>query len=160
MRPPFSAPSGILVIGYGNELRGDDAAGPRVAEAVDAWNRDDTRVVVSHQLLPELAEDVATARVVFFVDASLEVDDVVMERLEPRGTAVMLPHTGEPGAILDLAQVVYGQVPGEAWLVHVPVEQFDLAAPLSERTRQGVEGAVAAIRARLDEEEGTCTRSR
>jgi Ni,Fe-hydrogenase maturation factor len=24
----------VLVIGYGNELRGDDAAGPRVARAV------------------------------------------------------------------------------------------------------------------------------
>ena len=149
MLPDPSAAMGTLVIGYGNELRGDDAAGLRVAEAVEAWNREDTRVLLARQLLPEMAEEVAGARVVLFVDASIKVQDVVLERIGPRGDHLMLPHSGEPGAILDLAHAVYGRVPSEAWLVHVPVEQFELAAPLSERTRLGVEKAVAAIRARL-----------
>lgn len=143
-------PAGTLVIGYGNELRGDDAAGPRVAEAVEAWGREGTRVLVVHQLLPELAEDVAGARVVFFVDASVEADAVVVERIEPRMDASMTSHGGEPGAVLALARTVYGRVPEASWLVHVPVEQFDLAAPLSERTRAGVAEAVEAIRAVLD----------
>ena len=30
------SPAGILVIGYGNTLRGDDGVGPKVAEAVAA----------------------------------------------------------------------------------------------------------------------------
>lgn len=145
-----SAATGTLVIGYGNELRGDDAAGLRVAEAVEAWHDEDTRVLLAHQLLPEMAEDVAGARVVFFADASIKVQDVVVERIGPRCDPVMRPHSGEPGAILALAQAVYGRAPTEAWLVHVPVEQFDLAAPLSERARLGVEKAVAAIRGCLE----------
>jgi Ni,Fe-hydrogenase maturation factor len=53
-----SLQSAILVIGYGNELRGDDAIGQWVARAVAA-----------HQLTPELAEDLAHTDYAVFVDA-------------------------------------------------------------------------------------------
>ena len=64
----------IVVIGYGNELRGDDAIGPAVAEQVAAWGRPDIRAIATRQLLPELAEDLARASLAIFVDARPLVD--------------------------------------------------------------------------------------
>ena len=50
-----------LVIGYGNELRGDDAVGPLVARTAESWQRPGLRALAVQQLTPELAEDIAGA---------------------------------------------------------------------------------------------------
>ena len=61
----------IVVIGYGNPLRGDDAIGWKAAEALRDVYEDDMAVEVfaSHQLNPEMAESVAEAGMVIFIDA-------------------------------------------------------------------------------------------
>ena len=64
-------PADALVIGYGNTLRGDDGIGPAVAEAVAALGLPGVRVIVAHQLTPELAADLADAQLVVFVDAAV-----------------------------------------------------------------------------------------
>ena len=56
-----------LVIGYGNRLRSDDGAGPRVAERLAS---DGVAVRVCDQLVPELADDLKGRAVVVFVDAA------------------------------------------------------------------------------------------
>ena len=76
--------AGILVIGYGNELRGDDGIGPRVAEAVAARNHPGVRVRIVCQLVPELAAELAEARTVIFVDALMDPDGGATE-LAPLG---------------------------------------------------------------------------
>ena len=74
--------SEALVIGYGNELRGDDAAGPRVAAAVEQWQLPGVRVLILHQLTPELADPIASSGLVIFVDAALEAEGgVKVERM-------------------------------------------------------------------------------
>ena len=61
-----------LVVGYGNPLRGDDGLGWHAAAALAADPRlADTDVITRHQLTPELAEDIATARLAVLIDASL-----------------------------------------------------------------------------------------
>jgi hydrogenase maturation protease len=46
----------VLVLGYGNTLRRDDAVGPLAAEAVAGWGRPGVLALALPQLLPELAE--------------------------------------------------------------------------------------------------------
>ncbi len=67
----------VLVVGYGNALRGDDGVGQEVAEAV--WLQRDrlpglarARVLWVTQLTPELAVDVSEAGLVVFVDAACD----------------------------------------------------------------------------------------
>ena len=69
---PESSASRALIVGYGNTLRGDDAAGPLVAEAIQALGLElvDVQVanglrVARHVALVELAMDdfVGTQRV-------------------------------------------------------------------------------------------------
>jgi hypothetical protein len=59
----------VLVIGYGNTLRGDDGVGYQVAETVAEWQLPQVRSIAVHQLLPELAADIAEVDLVIFVDA-------------------------------------------------------------------------------------------
>jgi hydrogenase maturation protease len=58
-----------LVIGYGNDLRGDDAVGPLAATVVAAWDMPGVQVLAVHQLMPELAETLVAADLAIFVDA-------------------------------------------------------------------------------------------
>ena len=59
----------ILVIGYGNDLRSDDAVGQKVANAIAAWKLPQVTSLCVHQLTPELASFLATAELAIFIDA-------------------------------------------------------------------------------------------
>lgn len=62
----------VWVVGYGNTLRGDDAAGVLAAEAIEALDLDGVEVLTCHQLTPEMAEKLATMQSVIFIDAEEE----------------------------------------------------------------------------------------
>ena len=63
-----------LILGCGNTLRGDDGVGPWLC----AWaerrlcSEPGVRVIARQQWTPELAEDVAAADAVVFIDCSIE----------------------------------------------------------------------------------------
>ena len=137
----------ILVIGYGNELRGDDAIGLRVAEAVDAWQLPNVRALAVPQLTPELSEDIAAARQVVFVDATSEpsIHEVQVRPLEARAVEPGGSHRSDPAGLLALAQAVFGHAP-PAWLIAVPAADFAFGAPLSPLAQRGVEAALSRLR--------------
>src|SRR4029079_16715395 len=61
----------LLIIGYGNRLRGDDAAGYLAAESLRTLLiAPDIEILAVHQLTPELAEPIAVAGRVIFLDAA------------------------------------------------------------------------------------------
>lgn len=64
------------MLGVGNDLRGDDAAGPAVARALEPQlaraGRSRWRVMVVHGLTPELTDDLAAVARVYFVDAAAD----------------------------------------------------------------------------------------
>ena len=73
--------AGMLVVGYGSALRSDDTAGRYVAEAIERRALPGVTVSTPTQLVPELAELIARATRVVFVDASVAVGDVTVRRL-------------------------------------------------------------------------------
>jgi hydrogenase maturation protease len=135
----------VLVIAIGNDLRGDDGAGPAVADAV-ARRLPRVRTLTVQQLLPELADDVAQADAVIFVDASAAVDGVTVREVTPQSGAGH-SHIATPAAILALCRDAYGKAPTVAWQVEVPASRFDLGAGLSADARRGVDEAVDRIAA-------------
>lgn len=139
-------PAGLpaLIIGYGNDLRGDDAAGPRVAAAVAAWHLPGVAALGVGQLTPELAEPIAQARLVLFVDAGA-VARLLVAPIRPAAHTSALGHTGDPGALLALAGAVYGACP-PAWLITVPAAHFELGRALSPLAACGVAQATRSIR--------------
>jgi hydrogenase maturation protease len=140
-----------LVIGYGNTLRSDDGVGQRVAVAVASWELPGLETIVVHQLSPELAEPLASAELVIFVDA-LPVEsstDVEVTALVAANSGVALAHASDPRALLSLTRAVYGQEP-RAWLLTVPAVDFSLGEALSMTAETGAQEALRQIVALID----------
>jgi hydrogenase maturation protease len=120
-----------LIIGYGNPLGGDDAAGYLAAESLGG--------LAVHQLTPELAEPIARAARVIFVDAAVAGQasacqpGAIRERaIIPDPQPAAFTHHLTPEALLAMAQFLYGHAP-EAVLVTITAASFEPGAPLSAR---------------------------
>jgi hydrogenase maturation protein HypF len=137
----------ILVVGYGNELRRDDGAGPVVARAVEALKLPGVRALALPQLTPELAQGVSEGRAAIFVDAQPagENQEVGVQPLAPSESAQIGTHASDPGAVLALARSVFGRSP-PAWLVTVPAVDFGYGDQLSPSTKCVVPKAVLEVR--------------
>jgi len=139
----------FLVIGYGNTLRRDDGAGIRAAEAVAALNLPGVRVVLSHQLVPELAEPISRCCGVIFVDATVDAaPDLELRPLEPIDTAQVLAHSTNPRSLLALSKQLFGSVP-PAWSLAIPAHDFDFGDSLSPEAQAGIAAAVKKIKQRI-----------
>jgi hydrogenase maturation protease len=110
----------LLVIGYGNKLRSDDGFGPAVAECLGQTiqNSHCYEIVVAQQLLPELAEVVASSNVTVLIDASarLAPGEIGIEELYPatqseQTSGFLMAHSLTPQSLLDLCQSLYGHAP-------------------------------------------------
>lgn len=134
-----------LIIGYGNTLRGDDAAGPAVAELVESLQWPNVRTLSEQQLFPELAEDVAHSRHAIFVDASATPGDQVTVQPLAEATDQAMAHRCSPGALLRMARELYGARP-VAHLMAIPAEQFEAGAGLSASVVSHVDRAVTILR--------------
>jgi hydrogenase maturation protease len=137
----------ILVIGYGNDLRGDDGVGQQVARTVEKWGVANVRSLRVHQLTPELAEEVAQVDLVIFVDAYRkgEQQDLQVLPLKSECAAVTsMGHISDPHMLLALAQALYGHHP-QAWLIAIPAVNFELSEQLSPIAEQGIDDALEEI---------------
>lgn len=139
----------VLVIGYGSDLRGDDAVGRRAAERIAAWQLPGVECLSLHQLTPELAECLASVRLAIFIDASVEGSQVEVRQLQAAGEPGSMGHTADPYGVLALAQALYGQCP-QAWLVTIPVAEIKLGEDLSAAAKCGLHEALERVRKLLD----------
>lgn len=140
----------VLVLGYGNLLCGDDAAGWRVVEALERWLPDGAAVAF-HQLTPEWAEPISAAGHVIFVDAA--VGDVPGEvRCFPISAAPGRPgsHETTPDGILAMAADLFGRCP-PAHMVTITGGSFEISESLTPAVASAVPVAAARIRRLLDE---------
>ena len=149
--PPSTTPpqdQRWLVLGYGNELRSDDAVGPLIARAVAAWGDPDVDARDLHQLTPEFAEPISRAAVVVFVDAVLASADVPATMVPLSADAELQPdgHLSSPEGLLAMAGQLYGRRP-QAWLLKVPVQSLEFGETLSPLAQRNVEAALARLRA-------------
>ncbi len=133
----------LLIIGWGNPMRGDDAAGPAAAERLA---RRGFETVAVHQLVPELAERIASAGTVIFLDADGAVPpgEIEIEPLAEAGAARTFEHHASPAGLLRLAHVAYGARPA-ACLIRMGAAGFDFGEGLSRAAEQAVGLAVATV---------------
>lgn len=139
------AATDALVIGYGSDLRGDDAAGRIVADTIDARDLDGIAVVSAVQLTPELALAIAGRDIVVFVDASIDDREVTVRELTAAvPTDGMMTHHGDPATLLSMVESV-GDPPERAYVVSIPATNLDLGTELSEATARAVDQAVEVV---------------
>ena len=144
---PTDSAREFLVIGYGNELRGDDGVGPKVAAAVEALHLPGVRTLICQQLSPEHAEPVSQARRVVFVDAAVDAPrEVQLRKLEPADSSQLMAHAADPRTMLALARDIFGHCP-EAWWLTIPDEHTGFTEELSPSVQRGLKEAIDKIRA-------------
>jgi len=125
-----------LVLSCGNTLRGDDGVGPRLAEWAEERFRAESqvRVVSRQQWTPDLAQDIAAANSVLFVDASLNsIPGRVSLAAVPsnRGSGGAGSHHLEAYELLGLTRSLYGSLSAHAMLLTVGASSTELGEELS-----------------------------
>jgi hydrogenase maturation protease len=124
----------ILVIGYGNSSRGDDAFGQLAAERIrELVRQPDVQTICLHQLAPELMEDLSQADLAIFIDAAAsgEPGSLIRRDISAQpGTRAAFTHHGSPEALLSGAQALYGRS-AEGVMFSVAAADFSFGAELS-----------------------------
>ncbi|HWE83650.1 MAG TPA: hydrogenase maturation protease [Terracidiphilus sp.] len=139
-----------LILGCGNTLRGDDGVGPLLC----AWAEErfagepGVRAMASHQWSPEMAEDVAAADTVLFVDCSLDQapGQVLLRELTavPLKPGLVTHHLGA-AELLRVAQDLYGAQPRRACLLTIGAGSIELGEELSPSIRAALPDAQALL---------------
>jgi|YelNatPaOPRAMG01_1025707.scaffolds.fasta_scaffold20138_2 hydrogenase maturation protease len=146
----------VLVIGYGNPLRGDDGLGIAAVEMlmgrVEAGLCDPgvaIRFKAVYQLTPEIAADLAGADFAVFIDAACDnvQGDIIHRRVLPSASALdSFSHQLTPEVLLALAERLYGRSP-EAYLYSIGAASFEYGETLSEPVRAALPALVDQIQA-------------
>jgi hydrogenase maturation protease len=136
-----------VVIGYGNRLRRDDGAGPRLAEWLARRRRPGLVVRACHQLTPELVALLPAANRVLFIDAALALAGPRLQPLRPAPPRAPEPcsHALTPQQLLALAQLLLGAEP-VAWQLLIPAHQLQLGEGLSPATAAACRAARPLLR--------------
>ena len=142
-----------LILACGNTLRSDDGVGPHLAAWAEERFREepDVRVVSRQQWTPDLAEDIAAADSVLFVDASVEVPAgrVRLIPVSSRGdssAAAFASHLTAIRASRRLTRSLYGSIKSHAMLLTVGVGSTELGETFSTQ----VEAALPRARGILE----------
>lgn len=133
-------PKPVLLFGYGNLSRGDDALGPLLLEHVETQcDLTEVELLVDFQLQIEHALDLQHRRLVLFADASVNSDRVFdFIRLEPLRDKSYTTHAMSPAAVLQVYQSITQQSPPPCFLLTIKAEQFELGNELSDSAKENL----------------------
>lgn len=125
-----------LILACGNTLREDDGIGPFLASWSEERWRDDPRVhvICDFQWTPEMAEEVAAAESVIFVDSSLDQGpgQIILRELSPASLKPgLVTHHLDAAELLGVAQELYGRHPRRACLLTIGAASIELKEGLS-----------------------------
>lgn len=127
----------ILIFGYGNLSRGDDALGPLLIEYIQknaAFTGLD--LITDFQLQIEHALDLEGRDLVLFVDAAVDCDQPFeLNRLAPEQDKSYTTHAMSPASVLSVFQRVVHKQPPPCFLFSVQALSFELGDDLSDQAR-------------------------
>ncbi|MBK9572188.1 MAG: hydrogenase maturation protease [Rhodoferax sp.] len=129
----------LLVFGWGNPSRGDDALGPLCIDHLRAACAADARVefLDDYQLQVEHALDLVGRSHILFVDASLNcAAPFEVTPLHAAQDASFTTHAMSPQALMQVFLQLYGVAPPPCTLLAIRGEQFELGKPPSELATQ------------------------
>jgi len=137
----------VVIIGYGNPLRGDDGVGWVVAkELQELLISDAITIKTCIQLTPELAADLCDAEIAILIDARAgePAGAVFCEQVEPLPALPSSSHHFAPAALLSYAHHFFGKAP-RTYLVSVNGAEFGYQEHLSPPVRKAIPKVVKFI---------------
>ncbi len=123
----------ILILAYGNPLRGDDGIGWHVADRLRTrLTQEEVEILSVHQLTPDMAERIHLTDAVIFIDAATSgvPGEIHCATLVACSSRARFSHELSPAAVLGLARDLYGATP-HAHLLTVTGESFAHGSALS-----------------------------
>jgi len=155
-----------IILGFGNPDRGDDGVAWHVLTGIarhfdktlilDAFVActlklsEQTYLWFNLQLIPEVAEELATYQNAIFIDAhTAEINkEIKIFPIEPEFQNSPFTHHLTAASCLSLAKTLYGQYP-QSILVSIRGYDFGFSRVLSKKTRKLAEKAINLIMERL-----------
>ena len=130
----------VLLFGYGNLSRGDDALGPLLLEYVENHcSLDAVEILSDFQLQIEHALDLENRSLVLFVDASVACGNAFdFTVLEPARDKSYTTHAMSPAAVLDVYHSIKNQMPPPCFLLSIKAEKFELGDSLSSNAENNL----------------------
>jgi hydrogenase maturation protease len=147
---PTPTPVRCLILACGNTLRGDDGVGPWLAAwAEERFDNDPSiRVLSRQQWTPELAEDVAQAESVVFIDCAVDLapGTVRIVRVAPAiaGPGLASHHVGA-SELLALGSELYDSLPRSSLLLTIGAGATELTEGFSTSVIQALPEACAFL---------------
>jgi hydrogenase maturation protease len=147
------APAAVLIFGYGNPSREDDALGPLLLERLESILAEEVRraaggieFLTDFQLQVEHALDLVGRRLVLFADAHLSCPPPWrLEPLQPSDDPGYSTHAISPAAVLRVYRDIRASAPPPCFQLGIRGERFELGENLSASAAANLDDAVALV---------------
>ena len=134
--------SKLLIIGYGNPGRGDDALGPELVELIEKENHPEVECQNDMQLQVEYVTDLENRELTLFVDADASCEAPFhFSQIKAEKDDSYTSHAMSPHAVLHAYQQVFGIQAPPAFLLRIRGYQFELGESLSENASANLDAA-------------------
>lgn len=146
-------PPALLIFGYGNPSRGDDALAPALLEVVERRLAAPVReaaggveILTDFQLQVEHALDLVGRRLVLFVDAHATCPAPFrFEVVEPANDTSYTSHAISPAAVLHCYRTIHRAPPPPTFSLGIRGECFELGEGLSEPAQGALSVAIDRV---------------
>ena len=136
----------LLLFGYGNPGRGDDALGPRLIERVESLALAQVTCLVDMQLLIEHATDLSGFDQILFVDADMSCNEPFeFSTVDAKKDESYTSHAITPATLLFIYQQIYQRQAPPAFLLRVRGYYFELDDLLSQQADINLDAAVRHV---------------
>jgi len=127
----------LVVFAWGNETRGDDALGPRLAARIASAGWAHITLIEDYQLQIEHSLDLVGQDIALFIDAGQGTPaPFVFAQTAPRRAIGHTSHGVGPEAVLEAYRQVMHDDPPPAFVLCVSGESFELGEGLSELAQE------------------------
>ena len=133
----------ILIFGYGNPGRGDDALGPLFISEIEKLGLPDVECQNDMQLQVEHLLDMQDREMVLFVDADVSCKaPFEFGELKPEKDSSYSSHAMTPQALLHSFPNVLKQEPPATFLLRIRGERFELGDDLSPQASKHLKASI------------------
>lgn len=145
----------ILVFGYGNPGRGDDALGPELLKLLQQHSTvemEPVELLTDFQLQIEHALDLEQRQLVVFADASVSCSaPFEFNTIKPERDHSYTTHAMSPAAVLQVYQSIKNEAPPPCFMLSIKAEQFELGEELSVAATENLRHALHFVEGLLNE---------
>lgn len=134
----------ILVFGWGNPSRGDDALGPLFIDHIAALQLPGVECLTDFQLQVEHALDLENRKRILFIDASIDATaPFAVTVLEAARDASFTTHAMTPEAVMHVYVELHDEPPPPCTLLAIRGERFELGEAISPAAVTHLDAALA-----------------